>query len=53
MIGLLFAVFEFAKVCKKALADGWQPDQDIPVIVEEAVKDLLPVVLKFIASQPK
>lgn len=31
----------FASVAKQALADGWQPGQDLPVLVSAAVANLI------------
>lgn len=29
---------------KKALSDGWQPGQDLPVVIQAVVMDLVPAV---------
>lgn len=34
----------FVGAVKDALADGWQPTQDLPAIITSAVKDLVPVI---------
>jgi len=34
----------FVGSVKQALADGWQPGQDLPVIITSAVTDLVPSI---------
>jgi hypothetical protein len=41
---LVQALVKLAVVTKQALADGFQPTQDLPLIVMEAFKDLPPAV---------
>lgn len=50
MIKLLFAVFDFAKLVEQELADGFQPGQDIPVIVKDAADKLLPQILAYMGK---
>lgn len=40
-------VMSFYKALKTAMADGWQPSQDIPAMLAEALKDLAPIVQKW------
>lgn len=37
-------VFLFIKHMKAALADGWQPGKDIPVVLQAALADLVPAM---------
>ena len=37
----------FIKACKKALSDGWQPGQDIPVLMAAAISNLGPALEGF------
>lgn len=48
MVGLA----KIAKACKEALADGFQPGSDLPVIVMEAVKELPAVIAALPAIAP-
>lgn len=38
------ALYEIVKVSKKALSDGWQPGEDIPMILTQSLSHLLPAV---------
>jgi hypothetical protein len=35
---------DFVFQIRKAVADGWQPGQDLPVVLTAVMKDLIPVV---------
>lgn len=35
---------KFVKAARQALADGWQPGQDLPVILSSALSDLAPAL---------
>lgn len=35
---------KFLKATKQALADGWQPGQDLPVLMAAAVTELVPAL---------
>lgn len=37
-------VFKFLSDVQKALADGWQPGQDVPLILSAALADLVPAM---------
>lgn len=37
-------VVKFIQDIRKALADGWQPELDLPILLAAAVKDLGPAV---------
>lgn len=37
-------VSKFVLALKKALEDGWQLDQDLPVIIQSAMADLIPSI---------
>jgi len=41
---VMVAIVNILKVTKQALADGWQPGQDLPVILTAAATNLLPAV---------
>lgn len=45
------ALVKFTSAIKGALADGWQPGQDVPVILSAAFQDLVPVI-KDVGSLP-
>lgn len=44
------ALGKFLLAVAKALEDGWQPTQDVPVIVTEAFKDFWPFLAALIGA---
>lgn len=51
---LLQAIRHFVATTRKALADGWQPGKDIPVVLQAAFTDLVPQIqdLEKISQEP-
>lgn len=44
------AFVRFLATVAKSLEDGWQPTQDVPVIVTEAFKDFWPFLAALIGA---
>lgn len=44
---LFHGTFKLVESVKKSLDDGWQADQDLPVIVSEALVNLAPMINGF------
>lgn len=44
---LMTKLSDFVFQIRKAMADGWQPGKDLPVVLSALMVDLLPVIQNF------